>query len=582
MDSSQPIGTVQSTFPITQSASASNRPQRLTAAQALAKLQNLLETESGDEDNESDVEDEVDTRNTASSDEDSNKILNDESDENETDDDDDDGTVFNDDVESGTSDNHEFVLSRDDTKWEVVSRSETVGRFQRQNVLKAKSGVTAYTRLVTSPIEAFRCLIDEGLLRHIKNCTVEFARLSDETWEMSDSELDAFIGLLYLRGVMNAKSFPLNLLWSKKYGCESFRKAMSRNRFREVKKNIRFDLRSTRQERLTDDKFGLMSWVLTRFVENSQKSYIPEESLTIDEQLFPTKARCRFTQYMPNKPDKFGIKFWILADLNTKYCLNMKPYLGKDEQRTENLATHVVMTLMEPYFGKGYNITTDNFFTNRYLARKLLDKRTSIVGTVRLNRKEIPAVVQPLALHDSKFYSSDSVSLVRYQAKSKKVVVVLSTMHAGAVSQPDGKRKPESVLYYNQNKCGVDMLDSMCRQMSTKAGCRRWPLAVFYNILDMAGVNAWIIFKKATGSRISRRKFLHKLSEELIDAAISENAPQPYLFSEEGKLLKRVQCQVKLKCKRNSTSTVCMDCKRPVCGMCLANVCMRCNTSDNI
>ena len=135
----------------------------------------------------------------------------------------------------------------------------------------------------------------------------------------------------------------------------------------------------------------------------------------------------------------------------------MKPNLGKDEQRTENFSTHVVMILMEPYFGKGYNVTTDNFFTNLYLARKLLGKRTSIVSTVRLNRKEIPALVLPLALHDSMFYSSDSVSLVRYQAKSKKVVVVLSTMHAGAVFQPD----------------------SMCRQMSTKAGCRRWPLVCF-------------------------------------------------------------------------------------------------------
>jgi len=56
-----------------------------------------------------------------------------------------------------------------------------------------------------------------------------------------------------------------------------------------------------------------MSRVLARFVENSQKAYIPEVSLTVDEQQFPTKARCRFTQFMHNKPDKYGIKFWILA-----------------------------------------------------------------------------------------------------------------------------------------------------------------------------------------------------------------------------------------------------------------------------
>ena len=93
---------------------------------------------------------------------------------------------------------------------------------------------------------------------------------------------------------------------------------------------------------------------------------------------------------MPNKPDKFGIKFWIIAELNSKYCLNLNPYLGKYEERVTSLRTHVVMTLMEPYFCRGYNVTMDNFFTSVELAQKLLDKRTSLVGTVRLNRKEIP------------------------------------------------------------------------------------------------------------------------------------------------------------------------------------------------
>ena len=267
---------------------------------------------------------------------------------------------------------------------------------------------------------------------------------------------------------------------------------------------------------------------------------------------------------MPNKPDKFGIKFWILADLNTKYCLNIKPYLGKDDERSTSLGTHVVMSLMEPYLGRGYNVTTDNFFTNKELALKLVDERTSIVRTVRLNRKEIPAADR-LPLHASIFYRSGSVNLVRYQAKAKKTVVMMSTLHRDTSCQIDGKKKPESVIYYNQNKCGVDMLDSMCRQMSTKAGCRRWTLAVFYNMLDLAGVNAWIIFRKATSSNISRRKFLHRLAEELMAGAIAvRSTQQPPIDITSGRLGKKVSCQVKSKCKRNRTTTVCVTCEKPV------------------
>jgi hypothetical protein len=64
------------------------------------------------------------------------------------------------------------------------------------------------------------------------------------------------------------------------------------------------------------------------------------------------------------KPDKFGIKFWLLCDVNTKYVLNAIPYLGKDDSRPDNvqLGHHVTKELLKPYLLGGYNVTTDNFF----------------------------------------------------------------------------------------------------------------------------------------------------------------------------------------------------------------------------
>ena len=162
---------------------------------------------------------------------------------------------------------------------------------------------------------------------------------------------------------------------------------MKRQDFRKIKRFIRFDKKSKRRQLIVHDKFIMFSWVLERFNENSQKAFIPNYSLTVDEQLFPSKARCPFTQYMPNKPDKFGIKFWVLVDCETKYCLNIKPYLSKDVNRVGSLETHVVMTLAKPYFNKGYNITMDNFFTSLDLTKKVLAKKTSVVGTMRNYRR---------------------------------------------------------------------------------------------------------------------------------------------------------------------------------------------------
>ena len=51
---------------------------------------------------------------------------------------------------------------------------------------------------------------------------------------------------------------------------------------------LRFDLRSTRSARLQTDKFALISDYSNRFVDNSISCYEAGESITIDEQLFPT------------------------------------------------------------------------------------------------------------------------------------------------------------------------------------------------------------------------------------------------------------------------------------------------------
>ena len=94
-----------------------------------------------------------------------------------------------------------------------------------------------------------------------------------------------------------------------------------------------FHMRSTRLSRLQTDEFALISAIWDKFVENCILCYKPGENITVDEQLFPTKARCRFAQYMVSKPDKFGINFWVAVGLESKYMLNAISYLGKNEIR---------------------------------------------------------------------------------------------------------------------------------------------------------------------------------------------------------------------------------------------------------
>lgn len=54
----------------------------------------------------------------------------------------------------------------------------------------------------------------------------------------------------------------------------------------------------------------------------------------------------------------------------------------------------------------------------------------------------------------------------------------------------------------------------MTRKYTVKSKSQRWPLQVFFNTLNVAGTNAWILCKEATEG-ISRQEFLFQLGQEL-------------------------------------------------------------------
>ncbi|GBP60452.1 PiggyBac transposable element-derived protein 4 [Eumeta japonica] len=54
--------------------------------------------------------------------------------------------------------------------------------------------------------------------------------------------------------------------------------------------------------------------------------YTPFENLTIDEELVALRGHCKFRQYLPSKPAKYGIKIFALVDATTYYSWNLEIY----------------------------------------------------------------------------------------------------------------------------------------------------------------------------------------------------------------------------------------------------------------
>ena len=107
--------------------------------------------------------------------------------------------------------------------------------------------------------------------------------------------------------------------------------------------------------------------------------------------------------------------------------------------------------------------------------------------------------------------NNQATTLTVYQCKQNKNVCILSTLHTSVMIDKTTKKKPEAVTFYNETKCGVDIAEQMIRQYMVKAGTRLWLVAVFYNILDLACINAYVLYKKKTEDAISKRNFMFQL-----------------------------------------------------------------------
>jgi hypothetical protein len=80
---------------------------------------------------------------------------------------------------------------------------------------------------------------------------------------------------------------------------------MALERFKYILQFIRFDDRQKLDE---SDQLSPIRYIFERFAKQFHQHFVPDENLTIDEQLTPFRGRCRFEQYMPENPAKYELK----------------------------------------------------------------------------------------------------------------------------------------------------------------------------------------------------------------------------------------------------------------------------------
>lgn len=409
------------------------------------------------------------------------------------------------------------------------------GRQDRANVITGRVGVRGAARSADKPRKAWELFFSREMLLHIVEHTnnriqnlkqryrEEILRDSRYSFlgDTSEQEILAFIGLMYMRGLLSLNSHDVSVLFNDKTGHPVFGATMSKNRFKFLLQNISFDDSETRPQRWNSDRFAAFREIFEMLNVNCARHVIPDDFLSLDETLYPMRVQISFKQFNPSKPAKYGLLFKSINAARYPYTFLVVVYSGKPKgppgeyyvPGTDEIVKSMVSRLKRTNNLQGRNISYDRLYTSIPLAKWLLEQGVTSVGTLKSNRRGIPEEVKQINKDQGPYsvvweQSEKKIVLHSYlssKGKSKdsntfRNVLMLSTMQPIlGVTKDDGKSKPAIYKLYDFTKGGTDIIDQRIVFYSCKTKSSRWTMTAFAYVLDTCRVNSSTVLSKNNG-----------------------------------------------------------------------------------
>ena len=126
---------------------------------------------------------------------------------------------------------------------------------------------------------------------------------------MYDKEFKAFLGVVILIGVLyKSNNESVEQLRSTHDGWPIFNRTMSRRRYQQILRFLRFDNAQSRRHHWSPDKLKTIREVLETWDSYLRDSCTCRPSMTVHEQLVCFRGRYPFKQYISSKPGKCRTK----------------------------------------------------------------------------------------------------------------------------------------------------------------------------------------------------------------------------------------------------------------------------------
>ena len=330
----------------------------------------------------------------------------------------------------------------------------------------------------------------------------------------SAAEISALMGIMIRMGIVQLPSY--RLYWSQLLRYDAIAEVMPRNRFIELMGNLHFvnNLKIDGKDKLAKIR-PVINVVRDRCVKIE-----PEEYHSVDEQIIPSKTKYSLIrQYNPKKPTKWGFKnfvragssglmydFYIYEGKSTEMAKDT-PYnhLAKSAQVVAKLSIHLPEH-------QHHKLFFDNWFTTLELMFYLKNKGIHAVGTVRHNRVSGCPLLPNKDLEKKERGAMDyrvdnNTGLIVVKWVDNKIVELTSnfvginpTTTVKRWCKKEKKRInvscPQIVNQYNKSMGGVDLADMLIALYRIPIRTKRWYLKIFWHLVDIAKVNAWILYKR--------------------------------------------------------------------------------------
>lgn len=385
-----------------------------------------------------------------------------------------------------------------------------------------------------TPLQYFKQFFDDNLIDLLVEQTNLYSvQTTGTSIGLDHNEMEMYMGMLVMMSII--KLPQMRMYWGKATQIPTVAEVMPVNRFEKIKQffHCNDNSKNLPNTHKDFDKLFKVRPVLDSVREKCQQ--LPqEENHSVDEQIIPTKSRTSLKQYLPNKPNKWGIKVWARCGVSG-ILYDFEVYTGKTtkaEAKPELLMGGNVICRLTQSLPKNVNhkVFFDNFFSSIAIMNHLKKDGFWAVATIRKDRLK-GADKHMLAEKELKKKGRGSFDYVVEANSGVTVIrwfdnglVQLLSNYVGNNLAAQARRwsrkerrfisidRPAMVVEYNSNMGGVDLCDMLMSMYRIRHRSTKYYMHMVFYCIGVAVVNGWLLYRRhMTQKNVPRKNHMSLL-----------------------------------------------------------------------